>query len=81
MCVAVVLVVLVGVRVPLGGQWQGQLQGGGVGGGRQHGLRGHEHLAVVAEGQAGGGRVELERVRLLHLAQDLQDVCFLLEEG
>ncbi len=25
--------------------------------------------------------MELQRVRLLHLAKNLQDVCFLLEEG
>lgn len=47
----------------------------------QNSLCGHEHLAVVAERQARRGWVEFEGVRLLHLAQDLQDVCFLLEEG
>lgn len=48
--------------------------------GGQHGFGGHQHLAVVTEGQAGCGRVELQGVRLLHLSKDFQDVRLLLEE-
>ena len=51
--------------------WEMRLAGHGQLPASQHRLGGHEHLAVVAEGEARGGGVELERVRLLHLAQDL----------
>lgn len=46
----------------------------------QDSLCGHQNLAVVTEGNAACRGVELEGVGLLHLAEDLQDVCFLLEE-